>query len=302
MKKLRLFVILCLAFASGLMTGCAKHYTLSTEYVANDAAETPAEVVSTSNYRNSLTSIKTIAVQAPDFCINETSTQKEGTRAESAILRINCGIEMGEIERGWAKFGYEVLSWKVLKQTQDKFNLSPRQAAERLGADAIVLINSTERSFVQPGENARWERRYFIADKQGHQQSPAYVNNITERQFIRMLGEEERKLVGKNRLSATINATVFLVSTGQAVWFYEWTHAEKKLEQSRADLHVICEKDFCRPAPQLLRGDRQTRLSSGNTAALSTQRTPQNQYRAIHSRLMKEVINDMVKKFSSGTV
>ncbi|NOR70394.1 MAG: hypothetical protein GQ532_12000 [Methylomarinum sp.] len=301
MNKLRLFFVLCIAISTGLLSGCAKYYALTTEYVAENSSETLAEVVSTPNYKRILSSIKTVAVQAPDYCIDETKTQKDGTRAESTILKTECGIEMGEIERGWAKFGYEVLSWKVLIHTQKSFNLSPREAAKKLGADAILLVNSTERGEVHAGADARWERRYFESNKHGNQAGSAYVDSMKERQFIRLLGGQERKLFSKSRLSVTINTSVVLVSTGKAVWFYEWTHAEKKQVQTKGNLHVICEKDYCRPAPKLVDSQRATHLSSGNSEALSTQKTPHSQRRAIHTRLMKEVINDMVNKFSSGT-
>ncbi|MCK4840989.1 MAG: hypothetical protein KAT04_03790 [Methylococcales bacterium] len=307
MSKLRFIFLFCFIFSAGFLTGCSKHYALTTEYVAENTSEVAAEVISTAKYRRFLPTIKTIVIQAPDRCIDETKSQKDGIKAESTILKTNCGIEMAEIERGWAKFGYEVLSWKVLKQTQQQeqtrngFALSAREAAKKLGADAILLVNSTERGYVKSGSDARWDRRYFVSDKRGNKRNPAYVNKTIERQFIRLLGGRERQLSSSSRLSVTINASVILVSTGQAVWFYEWTHAEKKQAEVKDELHVVCKKGYCRLAPKMRDGRRKaTRLSSGNSSALSTQRKPQNQRSATHTRLMKEVISDMVRKFSSG--
>ena len=127
-----------------LLTACSKYYTLTTEYISADLPEASAEIVTTLAYEKLYNQFKIIAVQAPDKCINETSGQKSGkSERKAAILTTQCGVEMAEIERGLVRQGYQVLSWKELAQSQKKYSQSPKDAAKKLGAEAIFLINST---------------------------------------------------------------------------------------------------------------------------------------------------------------
>ncbi len=277
-----------------LLTACSKYYALTTEYVSADITEAPAEIVTTPAYNKMYVKLKIIAVQAPDKCINETSAEKSGkAERKAAVVTTQCGVEMAEIERGLVRQGYQVLSWKELAQAQKKYSQSPKDAAEKLGAEAIFLINSTERGKVHQGENARWERRFYNSNSDGLRKAPPLVNETRKSQFLRLLRSTEGKLAERKRLSTTVNATVFLVSTGRAIWFYDWTHAEEELKNVKGSRHVFCEEEYCQRAAKHLARQKSSKLSSGDTSAVSTQGRPADVIKAIHTRLMKEVIIDM---------
>jgi hypothetical protein len=298
--KANLRITLALAMAV-LLPGCANYYFLTTEYVSADVPIDPPEILETKEYTRRLGTVQVLAVQAPDRCIQEGAAARSGQqKEESSLMQTNCGVHLADIERGLVRNGYQVVSWKELWLTQVQDKISPRDAAIKLNADAIFLVNSLELSSVSQGENARWERRFYESSTAGDQEGSAMVDEPTKKQFLKLLRKKERTLQGNKRLSATINATMIMTKTGRSIWFYEWTLAEEKAAEMKGDLHVSCADMLCQKADMAAGASRKRKLSSGDTEALSTQGRSADVIRAIHDRLMASVIKDLVARFAAG--
>ena len=291
--------LLVLAIGCSL-SGCANYFMITTEYVAADTPIPPPEVLKTREYSSHAKQVRVLAIQAPDRCINEGASTRSGKQRQNAsVMQTTCGVHLADIERGLVRSGYQVVSWKEMWLTQKQDGVSPRDAAIKLKADAIFLVNSLDRSSVSQGENARWERRFYKSSSAGETQDAASVNEVLKKQFIKRIRKQERILAGTQRLSATINATMIMTRTGRSVWFYEWTASEEKQAALKGEVLVACDAELCTQAARGGTG-RRGKLSSGDTEAISTQGRSADVKRTIHDRLMKQVIRDLVGRFAAG--
>ena len=103
-----------------MISGCSSPYMLieATYQENTDRGESPASITHAQDFDAIAPQVSTLAIQAPDKCINETQSKATGRSSGKAgddILGTECGVEMASIERALAKTGYNVISWKVLK-------------------------------------------------------------------------------------------------------------------------------------------------------------------------------------------
>ncbi len=296
-----MYKILLFIFPIILLSGCSQYYLLTTDYLTIDVPEKPAEIVATTDYMVKRKDMKTLAIQAPSSCANETSSQMSGkSDAPSAnLLSLGCGVEMAEVERGLAREGLTVISWVELDKTEKAHGLSPRDAAIQLHADAIFLINSMDCSDTNQGGNTRWDRKFFHSEINGNKEEPAMVNDNLKAKFIQLLrGSENKILSSYKRLSCTVNASVISVDAGKSVWFYDWTHVEGKRAAMSDAIHVVCNNQtLCSPVFKTKDNQFSGGLSSGDSSEISVQGRPENETKAAGFKLVKEVINNLVQKF-----
>ena len=104
---------LVLAVVSLSMSGCAKYYMVESSYVVSDLKEQPSQVTRSSRAPD-LSMLRTVAVKAPDLCINESQSQKTGeSKGNAQVMKVQCGVEMAQIESALARAGFAVISWKM---------------------------------------------------------------------------------------------------------------------------------------------------------------------------------------------
>tara|TARA_Y100001934_G_C12335189_1_gene767212 strand:+ start:1245 stop:2171 length:927 start_codon:yes stop_codon:yes gene_type:complete len=298
---------LVLAVVSLSMSGCAKYYMVESSYVVSDLKEQPSQVTRSSRAPD-LSMLRTVAVKAPDLCINESQSQKTGeSKGNAQVMKVQCGVEMAQIESALARAGFAVISWKILDNAMtvaDAKTTTHLDAAKSLGADVLMQINSMERAQSNAGSNARWDRRYKKANASGDIKGNAAVSVNISNQLNALVSGLERNNRPPARLSANVNANAVDVSSGQAFWFYDWNNVEAA-EQKERNVSILarCKGELCFPASQ-----RQSRLQqlmkkeelvSGNSQAITNTARAEDQVRARHEALIEEVINDMVKNFAA---
>jgi hypothetical protein len=288
---------LLLAFLPVLFA-CTPHYLVRSEYVANQQRNTSPEIIETVSYKEVLPTITTIAVRAPDSCANETTAIHSGEASgRGLLLKTDCGVEMSELERALAKAGYHVISWDIIKnRVIHDPHTTPVQAAKELGAQVLFQVNSLERSAANVRQDARWERRFYRSSSEGEQGSPAPVNVRLKDSFESFIIPQEQAALPARRLSATINTTAVLVDTGQAIWFYEWTHKEALSDRYETDVLLACKHDVCwRPAPET---EAEREVYSGSTEAVSASERDTNEINATYNVLIREALDDLVTRFA----
>lgn len=306
MKKLHVLWITAL-----LLSGCAssKIYLVESTYVKDESgSEKKPEVTKTNSFNTAFDEISTIAVKAPDNCINETQSQAAGVASGRAtILKEDCGVEMAMIETALAKRQYNVISWKVLQNeisvaAQNNQSVTHLEAAKRLGADALLLINSLERTKSSGATDARWNTRYYQSDERGRNKGPA---EVTEELASNLNGvaSSTKNTSSNAALSVTINAGV-VSRTGQAIWFYEWNHLDidKDNDAAISSVYAHCDKVSkdrysCRKYMPQKEEKKKSKLTSGSSIAISASSNPEDMVKAKYSALTREVIANMIKSF-----
>src|SRR5712691_5103434 len=225
-RRLLLFLAL-----TGGSTGCDEYILIRSRLIDSMRVTAAPEITSGSQYFERVTNVRQVALRAPDSCQQETDAQATGSaRNTTAIVRTDCGVWMGEIERALLRAGYSVVSWRTLNEAIAADHVSPDIAAQKLGAHVLFQINSLEKVRLTPGQDARWERHFFVSDDQGHQKQAAVVEERRAAGLRRIANQAEARFGHDERLGAMLNVNAILAGTGQTVWFYRWMKAEP-LEQ-----------------------------------------------------------------------
>lgn len=303
--------ILAAALIVTALTACSgKYFVVKQEFLSNETLQL-AEITKAKSYQNAIKAVKVIAVQAPDHCNQETASQRSGEQVSNATIFFQrCGVHMADIERGLARVGYEVVSWKEFLSAQqlgaigsgksgDAQKLTPVEAARNLKVDAILLINSLEATQKELGKDGRLERRFYQSNLDGDILEPANVDMKLKKQFDEQLNHMHSGSNVDKKLSATVNATMILVETGRSVWFYEWTVAETDSAQYDQQLHLVCKGECSQVVRKKPKKTPVEKVSSGETIAVSRSGGADTD-RQEYERLMKILIADLLNKFSEG--
>ena len=284
-----------------VLTACGPtYYLVTSDFVVADNREASPEIVASETYLSAIPTIKILAVKAPEGCANETAAQSSGEAAgQGILLKTTCGIEMAELERALTKAGFQVVSWKVLQNKVVKDELTPNIASKQLGAQALFQINSLERSLIQAGEDARWERRFYDSNSNGEKLKPVSLPASQGNQLVSQVKKKEAFLFHGDRLSVTINASASLVETGEAMWFYEWTHADARgSDRQMAALAICNDEGICRETS--VKGKPQPNeeiLISGSSEAISRQKNAKDLSNAMYHKLLRDVVTNLATAF-----
>lgn len=294
------FTGLLLVFASHMVLGCSSpYYLVTSDFVVADSPEAPPEIVESPSYLAAIPHIRFLTVKAPEGCANETATQSSGKASgQGLLLKTTCGIEMSELERALTKAGFQVISWNVLQNKVVQEKQTPHTASKELGAEVLFQINSLERSIIQAGQNARWERHFYASNRKGEQLNPVSLPPKEGNQLLDQIKQKETSLFNQERSSVTINASASLVETGETIWFYEWTHAEARGDDETIRILTVCGNEECRAiSGQNLKPPAEDSLISGSTEAISKQTTVQDRQNATYHKLLRELVTNLAHSF-----
>lgn len=151
----------------------------------------------------------------------------------------------------------------------------------------------------QAGQDARWDRRFYITNSGSKVPTAvdSYMANLLD-SYAKQ--NEQAMIAGIEVLSASINASVTLVENGRAIWFYEWNNVQSQedADQIVANTYVYCIDGYCQPyVPQQNTG-YSDQLVQGTSDAVSIGAKAADRRRAVHDKLMKQVVTDMVGRFT----
>ena len=292
--------IFFLVLSSSLFTACGpSHYLVVSDFMVADNRETPPEIVQSKTYQSVIPNIKSLAVKSPEGCANETAAQSSGEAAgQGVLLKTTCGIEMAELERALTKAGFQVISWKVLQNKVLKEESTPQAASKDLGAEVLFQINSLERSLVQAGQDARWERRFYQSNQDGEQLDTASLPAQEGEQLIQYIKTKEAALTHRERLSVTINASASLVETGETIWFYEWTHAEAREQNAAMKVLAVCNDGKCQETSVPIRDQpNEEHMISGSSEAISKPKNAKDHQTAVYHKLLRDLVTNLALSF-----
>ncbi len=307
--------ILCLAallVANLVLSGCGGNYLLQTKFVMSSQKEVAPEIVETPTYRSIASTVKTVAVKAPDSCSNRTADERTGVAvSQEAVLKTTCGVEMAEIERALSKASYKVISWKILaremegKMEREGKNISALEVASKLGAQLLFQINSLEKSTRTLGKDARWERTFYTSNEYGDAINEQAFDKDT-RDFLRhSYLESYENSVDLKRLAVTLDANAVQVKDGESIWFYRWTltdPAEANYQKKQLVYYKNRDKSYLLRPQSHPDGEKTDTIASGDSEAVSITEKPEDLEKAIYNSLLKSIVDNLVSSFARTTV
>ncbi len=287
-----------------MLAGCGTTYMRVDSRLVESTRDSAAEITPTAQYEQDVGAIKQVALREPDSCANETAAAATGAaRIDKQTVSTLCGVEMAELERALTRAGYVVSSWKALGNMVRVDQITPVEAARRLGAQVLFQVNSLEKAQVMAGHDARWERNYGLATEFADVIRPAQVTEHTAGQLKAMVRPMEQMLLAQERIGAMLDVNAIMVSTGQTIWFYRWV----KIEPQRQDNDVMAlaretNKDMwmaVSPRPRAATGNVAV-VRSAEVEAVSRSGRSADEQKALYFQLLRSVISNFVKEFSGG--
>ena len=277
---------------------------VTSKLMASTSESNAAEVTDTPQYLSELPNVKQVALKAPSECASNTAANTTGQAAATGtVVKTDCGVEMGELERALTRAGYIVQSWSTLAAMVRDEHITPTQAAAKMGAQVLFQVNSLENVRAQPSQDAQWERRFFISDEAGTLREPANLLESDRDALRGMVYQREGQALGGARQGAMLDINAILVSTWQTIWFYRW----QKLDtgSSTTSVTALARKLGAGPWQQV----DPVRPYTPNQPQWEDRRSveveehshaggPQNSERATYFRLMREVVGDFVSRFT----
>ncbi len=291
-----------IAAAFACLLGCHPWYLVESEFHGATRSEAPPEIALTPAYSAAAVPGITVALSAPDHCANRSSANATGeTTLTEAVLSTTCGVEMAELERSLVNAGYRVISWSVVRQTVlHGDGITPLAAARNHGAKVLFQVNSLEQSLITPGRDVQWDRRFFDSDSDGVKGLPASVPEERARSLESGVKTLELIATPGEQVSVTMNATAVLVETGEAIWFYTWTHSEPSEGTVATSQLFICNRrnlSRCLPREPELRAASSPPPRSGSQGSLASPPRSASAVQAAYYHLVQEVVHDLVTRF-----
>ena len=265
-----------------------------------------ADVTDTPVYRQQLDKTRQVAISAPSSCTSETAANRTGAASSSgaAILKTECGVEMSEVERALTRAGYSVASWRTvaaLVGPASRPNMTPTEAAAKLGAQVLFQVNSLEKITAEPARNARWERRFYMSDSQANQGQPALLSNQESAELRPMIEAIEGDSLKGMRQGAMLDINAIHVATGQTMWFYRWQKLDTdRYETGARGLYTqVGAGPWAAVAwPTGSRPSASPTMSTGEVRVERSGGGPESASEALYFQLMREVVRDFVGSFT----
>jgi hypothetical protein len=282
-------------------------YLVESTYQVRPLAGKPPEVVTTPAYHRLVKGrVSTVALRAPDWCAGRSVAETTGeAHARGRLLRTNCGVEMAELESALVSAGYRVISWGVIKQMRMR-ELDALEACKKLGAEVLFQVNSLEESEISRGQD-QWHRVFYESNRRGERGSRAVVPEERADALDAGVWEDELAAQPRSQMSVTLNATVVLVESGEAIWFYESTHAEgyhPALHSVTTERLFECKKGVLyRCVKRHMRGKRTDSASGSRSRGIgarhSTAQDVDAARTAAYYALVKEAVDALVREFGN---
>lgn len=290
--------LLCLLVSLVSLVGCGKPYFLvESKLVESNRLGGAPDVIETQEFRSMRGNVRSIGIQPPDVCADQGMSAGGGSsQLQTGVLRTRCGVEMAELERALAKAGYRVVSWGSARSMADKQKISLLEAATKLNMDVLLQVNALERVNVQPGRDARWERRFYRATSTGIRRAPARVDPSVAKQFEGLIAPKESSLLSGKRVGATINVSAISVESGAAIWFYEWMQVDQVAVAPEVEVLVTCDKVCVEVRKKAAVGSGGP--VEGSISGVSVAGDPADEAQKIFHDLVRDLVGDLAERFA----
>lgn len=279
---------------SFLVVGCATHYQVETKLVVGQKVASDTEMVQSRTLSKVVDKISVVAIKAPDQCANQTVN----VNTVGSVISTRCGVEMAALERSLARAGYQVVSWKLMQEAQAAGRASSWvDLAKALNADALIQVNSLEKTKRKLPEGSRIETNYFKVNSKGKQ---AVSVTMEQQAAFNMLfvNRVKSNILSVERLAVTLDATLLYVPSNEAVWFYKNTVSEPINDFSEKE-------DFLCENPCIIKPDEQTKSNSkdmkvgGSADNVIQQETEEDKYKDLVRQIVDDFTNRTTKVIRS---
>jgi hypothetical protein len=221
----------CAATCALLLGGCAKTYIIVSydAAVARGRENKQGEVFATPKYGELRGSIKTVAVRAPDKCLEDSVGRRTGdarvdtdSRESRKVMSTACGVVLSEMERSLAEAGFRVISWDILYKAERINGVTTYAAALKLGADAVFMINDLQNEPITTDQSDAEHFVYFESDPEGRQVRPAKLGEADRRTIKGLAATRIGSKTGTQTvaLGASLDVSAVKPDSGEAFWFY----------------------------------------------------------------------------------
>jgi hypothetical protein len=287
--------------ASFFLAGCGTqhpYFLVESKLIEGHRRVAEPDVTETTTYHAIKNLVGTIGLQPPDVCADQGQTGTGGSgQLQQGILRTRCGVEMAEFERALSRAGYQVVSWGAVQHISRHDETSLLEAAKGLGVEILLQVNSLERIRIQPGRDARFERRFFLATGAGEKADPARVEQSRAREFEWLIKKKEASLANGARVGATINVSAVSVDTGTTIWFYEATEVDKFEVDRQVEVLVDCRDSECVEV-SIRTAARARGPVGGSISSISISGDPADQSQAIFHDLVRRLAVDLAERLA----
>jgi predicted ribosome quality control (RQC) complex YloA/Tae2 family protein len=276
--------------------------------------ENVAEVTITPRYSKMASQIKSVALNAPSSCANQSGAAATGTAVgRGDIIKTRCGVEMAEIERALVRQGFTVYSWNMLNSIIG-LNMTAIEGAKKLGAQVLFQVNSLERVNLNPGRDTRIVRSFFDSNDDAASLSPLEQDENQIKEIKKAIEKDEKKLLSsKTKLGAMLDVSAVDSETGQSIWFYRWLNQKDTATYVFANFLLHCKPGNCHKGKELNWVDQDSKAPNQDNQKSNSRekRSSEEENKSIDARpssedeaeyfnLLKDVTADFVKRFSSG--
>lgn len=275
------------ALSTLLMVGCATHYQVETKLVVGQKVASDTEMVQSRTLSKVVDKINIVVIKLPDNCKNKTVNEKG-----DAVLSTICGVEMAALERSLARAGYQVVSFV-------EGGLSTHDAlakAQTLNADALIQVNSLEKTTRKLPEGSKIETNYYKIDSKGKTISSVSLeqqstfNNL----FVNSI---KSNILSVERLAVTLDATLIYVPTKEAVWFYKNTVAEPIMDYAATE-DFLCENPCVLKPKDDMTHNKDIKVS-GSANLIPQQTTESDKYKDLVRQIVDDFTNRTTKVIRS---
>ncbi len=284
-----------------MWVGCGTrtpYFLIESRLIQNSRRLATPDVTETPTFIAARGRMGTLGLQPPDVCADQGLSASGGVgQLKLGVLRTRCGVEMAELERALVRAGYHVVSWGAVQQKATKQDIPLLESARDLGIDVLLQVNALERIEISPARDARFERRFFRATREGRRAEPARVPATRASDFEALIERREASLATGKRVGATINVSAVWVNTGATIWFYEWTQIDTVAVEPRIEILVDCQDPGCREVkkPRLIFADGPVQ---GSISGISVAGGPADESQAIFRALVRSLVTDLAERFA----
>jgi hypothetical protein len=176
-----------------------------------------AEITDTPTYKTLHSRLKSVALRLPDNCFRRAALA-DGTNVEAATLESTCGVPLQVLESTLTRAGFQVLSWSTLMGIEREQRVPVHIAAQQLGADFVIIINTMYAGPARAGSAAEATYRYFESDPEGQRHGPAQLFQADRawlKEFIRGRAGNDPQAKGATTVQAELSATVVLAKSAE---------------------------------------------------------------------------------------
>lgn len=289
------FVFLILSLY--MLTGCPWHrhwLYIESENTLNSNLLIRPQIIESKSFKDISAKVNTVAVKAPDSCYGQSSkSSNKNIKYQKDVVRSNCGVEIGIIEKKLIEKDYNVVSWEMLESMAKSNNKSYLECAKELNVDVLFSVNLLEKIGASDSDDPI-KRSYFKSDVNGIKGAPWALGEDHKKIIRSILYDFETDLYWAS-FGASIDITAIDVKTGKSIWFYKASFYD--MENQETKITSLFAQRNRRWGIYKLNDKPVQRRTSSNTELDRKEKTNLDIY---YQKYLTEAISTFIESFKFG--